>query len=78
MFNLVEIVLFSTGYAWYLMCANLLILALMDTFSNFLPFIFQYVAYADGWIRAYNIQTYAVHYTLQREMGVTLSFLLNI
>lgn len=50
----------------------------MDTFSNFLPFIFQYVAYADGWIRAYNIQTYAVHYTLQREMGVTLSFLLNI
>lgn len=78
MFNLVEIVLFSTGYAWYLKCANLLILALMDTFSNFLPFIFQYVAYADGWIRAYNIQTYAVHYTLQREMGVTLSFLLNI
>ncbi|KAJ0097107.1 hypothetical protein Patl1_28747 [Pistacia atlantica] len=27
-----------------------------------------YVAYADGLIRAYNIHTYAVHYTLQREM----------
>jgi len=28
----------------------------------------QYVAYADGLIRAYNIQTYAVNYTLQRKM----------
>lgn len=32
---------------------------------------FQYVAYAEGLIRAYNIHTYAVLYTLQRETGVT-------
>ena len=30
-------------------------------------FPLQYVAYADGLIRAYNIHSYAVHYTLQRE-----------
>ena len=55
--------------------ANILTLVLMDAFSNFFPFLFQYVAYADGWIRAYNIHTYAVHYTLQREMDVTVFFL---
>jgi hypothetical protein len=32
-------------------------------------FSFQYVAYADGLIRAYNIHTYAVHYTLQSKMS---------
>lgn len=31
-----------------------------------------YVAYADGWIRAYNIQTYAVHYTLQLDNTIKL------
>lgn len=36
----------------------------------------QYVAYADGLIRAYNIHTYAVHYTLQREMRVDSFFFL--
>lgn len=30
-------------------------------------FCYQYVAYQDGLIRAYNIHTYAVHYTLQRK-----------
>lgn len=33
----------------------------------------QYVAYADGLTRAYNIHTYAVLYTLQRKMGTTLN-----
>ncbi|CAJ2646229.1 unnamed protein product [Trifolium pratense] len=32
-----------------------------------------YVAYADGLIRAYNIHTYAVHYTLQLENTIKLS-----
>uniref|UniRef100_A0A453QAW6 Anaphase-promoting complex subunit 4 WD40 domain-containing protein n=1 Tax=Aegilops tauschii subsp. strangulata TaxID=200361 RepID=A0A453QAW6_AEGTS len=27
-----------------------------------------YVAYAEGLVRAYNVQTYAVHYTLQRNI----------
>lgn len=31
-----------------------------------------YVAYADGLIRAYNIQTYAVHYTLQLDNTIKL------
>ncbi|WOL05680.1 hypothetical protein Cni_G14409 [Canna indica] len=31
-----------------------------------------YVAYADGLIRAYNIQTYAVHYTLQIDNTIKL------
>ncbi|KAG0486664.1 hypothetical protein HPP92_008759 [Vanilla planifolia] len=31
-----------------------------------------YVAYADGLIRAYNIQTYAVHYTLQLDSTIKL------
>lgn len=35
-------------------------------------FQLQYVAYADGLIRAYNIHTYAVHYTLQRELHFTM------
>lgn len=49
-------------------------LMLMTYFNPILPgidFIFfpsQYVAYAEGLIRAYNIQSYAIHYTLQREM----------
>lgn len=37
----------------------------LDFFLNAVSF--QYVAYAEGLIRAYNIHTYAVHYTLQRE-----------
>lgn len=37
-------------------------------------FLMQYVAYADGLIRAYNIHTYAVHYTLQREMTIDSFF----
>ncbi|RHN54057.1 putative transcription factor WD40-like family [Medicago truncatula] len=32
-----------------------------------------YVAYADGLIRAYNIHTYAVHYTLQLENTIKLN-----
>lgn len=32
-----------------------------------------YVAYADGLIRAYNIQTYAVHYTLQLDNTIKLT-----
>ncbi|XP_057444985.1 uncharacterized protein LOC130737246 [Lotus japonicus] len=32
-----------------------------------------YVAYADGLIRAYNIQTYAVHYTLQLDNTIKLN-----
>ncbi|KAJ0968158.1 hypothetical protein J5N97_025075 [Dioscorea zingiberensis] len=32
----------------------------------------EYVAYADGLIRAYNIQTYAVHYTLQLDNTIKL------
>lgn len=39
-------------------------------------FLMQYVAYADGLIRAYNIHTYAVHYTLQREMTIDSFFFL--
>uniref|UniRef100_A0A7N0UDG6 Transducin/WD40 repeat-like superfamily protein n=1 Tax=Kalanchoe fedtschenkoi TaxID=63787 RepID=A0A7N0UDG6_KALFE len=31
-----------------------------------------YVAYADGLVRAYNIQTYAVHYTLQLDNTIKL------
>ena len=34
---------------------------------DLIVFPFQYVAYAEGLIRAYNIHTYAVHYTLQRK-----------
>ncbi|RWW07075.1 hypothetical protein GW17_00029555 [Ensete ventricosum] len=34
--------------------------------------ILEYVAYADGLIRAYNIQTYAVHYTLQIDNTIKL------
>ena len=39
---------------------------LSQIWSLFLPS--QYVAYADGLLRAYNIHTYAVHYTLQSKM----------
>lgn len=35
--------------------------------ANFIS-SFQYVGYADGLIRAYNIHTYAVLYTLQRKI----------
>ena len=35
---------------------------------DWIVFPSQYVAYAEGLIRAYNIHTYAVHYTLQRKM----------
>lgn len=31
-------------------------------------YLFQYVAYIEGLVRAYNIQTYAVLYTLQRKI----------
>ncbi|TQD81479.1 hypothetical protein C1H46_032972 [Malus baccata] len=34
--------------------------------------ILEYVAYADGLIRAYNIHTYAVHYTLQIDNTIKL------
>lgn len=37
-------------------------------------FLIQYVAYQDGLIRAYNIHTYAVNYTLQRKIGATLLY----
>lgn len=59
--------------------------SLLDNMSSPLTFLFrnknklifsftlQYVAYADGLIRAYNIHTYAVHYTLQREKEALLS-----
>jgi len=35
---------------------------------DWIVFPSQYVAYAEGLIRAYNIHTYAVHYTLQSKM----------
>ncbi|XP_066337098.1 uncharacterized protein [Miscanthus floridulus] len=34
-----------------------------------------YVAYAEGLIRAYNIQTYAVHYTLQLAVDSTIKLM---
>lgn len=42
----------------------------MEPCNYCLPVLFQYVAYAEGLIRAYNIQTYAVHYTLQRKITI--------
>ncbi|KAJ0968137.1 hypothetical protein J5N97_025054 [Dioscorea zingiberensis] len=36
-----------------------------------------YVAYADGLIRAYNIQTYAVHYTLQPLENIDITQILS-
>lgn len=45
---------------------------------NFFVVSFQYVAYAEGLIRAYNIHTYAVHYTLQREFRKISRFSLSI
>ena len=56
----------------HLLSLHTKMIALIVPSSFFLPWhaylYFQYVAYAEGLVRAYNVQTYAVHYTLQRNM----------
>nr|CAB3498550.1 unnamed protein product [Digitaria exilis] len=55
--------------------ARVVRMAYSPTTSHVVIAILEYVAYAEGLIRAYNIQTYAVHYTLQLAVDSTIKLM---